>query len=173
MTPELLRLREAANILGEFVDAIELELVDDPNWQEPSDASYLTAKELADPDIMSNVEAMAATNQLIAWFGKDREGFVGLWQGPERRPLPECHVVRLDTEGQYQLVATTVADYIAISVDDEDFEDARRALSEAGLAVRESHEAIWNALGDFDEPNDFRDRLYNQNRQSRGLEPIE
>ena len=170
MTSDLQRLREASEDLADFIDEIELEFVDNPNWEEPSDASYLTVDDKANPDIMSNVEAIAATNKLIAWFGRDQEGFVGLWQGPDNRPLSNCPVVRLDTEGQYELIAATVADYIAVSIDEDDFEDVREALIGAGFKVEESHDAIWKALENFDDPNDFRHGLYNQARKKRGLE---
>jgi hypothetical protein len=172
MTPDLQRLREAAG-LNEFIDAIELELVYDPKWEEPSDTSYLTAADRANADIMANVEAMDATNELIAWFGRDQDGFVGLWQGPDRRPLSCCPVVRLDTEGQYELIAATVADYIVVSIEQDSFQEARYALQEAGFRVAESREAIWKALESFDEPNDLRHRLYNLARQRRGLQPID
>lgn len=173
MTPDLQRLREALEDLEELLDAIELEFVEDPNWDEPSDTSYMTPEDKANPDIMSNVEAMDATNGLIAWFGRDQEGFVGLWQGPDKRELSNCPVVRLDTEGQYELVACTVADYIPVSVDEDEFANAREVLMDAGFEVSESRDAIWNSVPNLNEPNNFRHKLYNQARQKRGLEPIE
>jgi hypothetical protein len=86
--------------LDDLVSSLELQLVDDPRWAEPSDVSYLNDKDRANPSTMSNVEAMAATNELIAWFGRDMEGFVGLWRGPNNTPLEQAPIVRLDTEGR-------------------------------------------------------------------------
>ena len=87
MTPDLERLRSSLTDLEDQVDYLELELVDNPDWPEPSDTSYLSAEDRTDPDTMDNVDAMAQTNQLIAWFGRDMEGFVGLWRGPDNLPL--------------------------------------------------------------------------------------
>src|SRR3954453_18586248 len=101
MTPDLVRLHKAVEDLEDIVDELELELVDDPSWAEPSDTSYLTKADLANPDIVANVSAMAVTNKLISWFGKDAEGYVGLWRGPLNHPLERAPVVRLDSEGQY------------------------------------------------------------------------
>jgi hypothetical protein len=161
MTPDLARLRESLEDLEDVVDALELELVDDPNWAEPSDTSYLTKADLANPDIVANVTAMAVTNKLISWFGKDEQGYVGLWRGPKNTPLEIAPVVRLDSEGQYEIVAATIPDYIASSVEDEALEDTRDALVEAGFKVSKTREEIWKNNEKFtDDPNEFRNTLY-------------
>ena len=167
MTPDLMRLRASLEPLRDLVDSLELELVDDPRWAESSDMSYLNEKDRANPDIMANVEAMLATNELIAGFGRDMEGFVGLWQGPKRTPLDEAPVVRLDTEGQYAIVAATVGDYLAISVAEKKLAQTRDALVAVGFSVAESREAIWAALDAFDNPNDYRNTLYKSARAKR------
>ncbi|HSO32088.1 MAG TPA: hypothetical protein VLT33_06220 [Labilithrix sp.] len=169
MTPELKRLRQQQEILASVFDQLELELVEDPSWDEPSDTSYLSAAERANPDIASNVAAMAETNKLVSWFGKDMEGFVGLWRGPDDRPVAAAPVVRLDTEGQYGIVAATIGDYLAISVDADDFAATRAALIRAGFEVGASADAIWSALDAFDDPNDYRNELYEEHRERRGL----
>lgn len=71
MTPEILLLRGKINQLSEITEYIELELTDNPQWEAPSDTSYLNEKDWADPDIVDNVRAMQATNKLISWFGED------------------------------------------------------------------------------------------------------
>ncbi len=173
MTPEIDRLRKRLDALGDIAERLELELVDNPRWAEPSDVSYLTDRDRSAPDIMANVEAMAATNELIAWFGRDGEGFLGLWRGPESSPLADCPIVRLDAEGQYSIVANSIGDYLAISLDQDEFDDARERLVAAGFAVRESPDAIWASveLG-HDAANKHRHSLYNEGRAKRGLEPI-
>lgn len=173
MTPDVRRLQRVLADLSDVLDEFEFEFVDDPNWPRPSDFSYLNDSDRANPDIMANVEAMQANNKLIAWFGRDQEGFVGLWQGPSDLPLERAPVVRLDSEGQYSLVAATVPDYIQISVDDEAFSDTREALLAAGFRVAASREQIWDVLdGISDDPNEYRRNLYNQGRARRGLELI-
>jgi len=172
MTPDLQRLRDLLEDLKAIVDELRLELVDDPVWAEPSDTSYLNDVGRANPDIMANVEAMAATNEQIAWFGRDFEGYVGLWRGPSQRSLAKAPVVRLDTEGQYALVVATVPDYVAIGISQDGFERRRAALVNAGFDVASSPGVIWTALEPFDDPNAYRHKLYNEGRKHRGLEPI-
>src|SRR5687768_9320786 len=128
MTPDIDRLRKMRDALSDIADGLELELIDDPYWAEPSDVSYLNDQDRANADIMANVDAMAATNQLIAWFGRDSEGFVGLWRGPENRPLLDAPIVRLDSEGQYSIIAKSVGDYLAISADHDAFDYTRERL---------------------------------------------
>lgn len=173
MTPDLERLRSSLDDLEDQVDYLELELVDNPDWPEPSDTGYLSDEDRADPDTMDNVDAMSQTNQLIAWFGRDMEGFVGLWRGPENIPLESAPVVRLDTEGQYALVARTIGDYIAISVDEDDFDEAREALVDAGFEVAASSDDIYQSIEDLEDPNEYRGKLYNAGRVRRGLDPID
>lgn len=175
MTPELIRLRDKRHELNALFDAIELELVDDPSWPEPSDTSYLNEKDRANPDIMANVDAMAATNALIAWFGRDMEGFVGLWRGPQGTALTDAPIVRLDTEGQYDIVARNIGEYLLITVDEDSFDEHHAAVLAAGFAPAASREEIWEALDDVQDPlpNDFRHELYNEGRIKRGLEPVE
>jgi hypothetical protein len=173
MTPDIERLRKNLDALDDIVDSLELELVDDPAWAEPSDTSYLNEKDRANPDIMANVDAMAATNALISWFARDMEGYVGLWRGPKKTDLANAPIVRLDTEGQYDIVAKTIGDYLAISLDHDDFDDTRETLVGAGFAVRQSPDAIWESIGDSEEANDFRHGLYNEGRVKRGLKPVD
>lgn len=170
MTPDLLRLRESLPALGPIVEQLELELVDDPRWSEPSDTSYLSDAERANPDIASNVAAMAATNQLISWFGRDAEGYLGLWHGPEQRAATAAPVLRLDTEGQYSIVAPSVPEYLAIAMPEDAFASTREALTRAGFNVAFNPDAIWAALDAFnDDPNAYRNELYEQHRVERGL----
>jgi len=66
MTPDIVKLRDSLPTLGPIIERLELELVDDPSWSEPSDTSYLSDADRQNPDIAANVEAMAETNRLIA-----------------------------------------------------------------------------------------------------------
>jgi len=170
MTPDIVKLREALPTLEPIIDRLELTLVDDPTWSEPSDTSYLSDAERQNPDIAANVDAMRETNRLIAWFGKDAEGYLGLWRGPNERALTEAPVVRLDTEGQYSIVAATVPEYLAIAMPEDEFANTRDTLTKAGFKVGFNPDAIWGAIDEFDDdPNAYRNELYERNRESRGL----
>ena len=170
MTPDIVKLRDSLPTLEPILDRLELELVDDPTWNEPSDTSYLTDADRKNPDIAANVDAMTETNKLIAWFGRDAEGYLGLWRGPNNRSLTEAPVVRLDTEGQYSIVAATVPEYIAIAMPEDEFATTRDQLTKAGFKVGFNPDAIWGALDAFnDDPNAYRNELYEQNRVARGL----
>ncbi|HFK3784973.1 TPA: hypothetical protein ACG1RN_004009 [Klebsiella oxytoca] len=174
MTPEILLLRGKINQLSEITEYIELELTDNPQWEAPSDTSYLNEKDWADPDIVDNVRAMQATNKLISWFGEDNEGYVGLWRGPDDIPLEQAQVVRLDSEGQYELVADTIANYLAISCDEDEFPHIRQLLTTAGFSVANSIDEIWQRIDDsIVQPNDYRNQLYNDARILRGEDPVE
>lgn len=170
MTPDLIRLKQSFRVLRSFLENIEFEYTDDPAWTAPSDTSYLTAEDLANPDIASNVDAMNETNEKIAWFGRDDEGFVGLWRGPQLSPLESAPVVRLDTEGQYRVVARTVADYLLISSDHADFPSNRRTLMALGFDASRAIDEIWSSIEEVArEPNEFRDQLYRIGRAQRGM----
>lgn len=106
MTPDLELLKNKRNQIKEIIDELQLTLTDDPNWDAPSDNSYLNEEELAIPEIQDNVTAIKATNKLISWFGQDHEGFVGLWRGPNAIPLDKAQVVRLNDEANYELVVS-------------------------------------------------------------------
>ena len=62
---------------------------------------------------------------------------------------------------------------IGNAVDEDDFEEARSALVEAGFDVSESADDIWASIKELESPNDYRDKLYNAGRVKRGLDPIE
>ena len=159
MRTDLNLLHKNKDDLGDLIESLELELVEDPRWDEPSDTSYLSAKDRANASIMANVEAMSATNALIDWFGKDMEGFVGFWRGPGNTPVDAAPVVRLDTEGQYALVARTIGDYLLVSADHDEFDENREALVEAGFKVSDSIDAIWGSIEESEEPNEYRNDL--------------
>lgn len=173
MINDIFILKRNLNKLGAIVEYLELELVDDYLWGEPSDFSYLNDRDLADPDIVSNVKAMKKTNGFISWVGQDFEGFIGLWNGPENVSCNKAPVVRLDSEGQYRIVAKTIPDYIAVSCDPDDFVNNRELLIYIGLSVSSSIDEIWSSVNDiYTHANDYRDREYNNERIECGLAAI-
>ncbi|EOZ9389000.1 hypothetical protein [Enterobacter cancerogenus] len=174
MTPDINLLRDNMDNLKELIDYLDIEFVDNPLWREPSDFSYLNERDLADPDILANVKAMKETNDLISWIGRDFEGYVGLWRGPENTTLSQAPIVRLDTEGQYSIVATSIPDYIAVSCDHEEFSNNRKLLISVGFRLSESVDDIWLSVDNiYRSANLYRGGLYNKDRVKRGLEPID
>ncbi len=73
------------------------------------DHSYLDAKDLANPDIVANVAAVNEVNSHIGFVAEGLNGAViGYWFHPDEpaeRPAP---VVRLDTEGQIEILDGTM-----------------------------------------------------------------
>lgn len=173
MINDIVVLKKNLNKLDAVIEYLELELVDDYLWGEPSDFSYLNDRDLANPDIVSNVKAMKKTNGFISWFGQDFEGYIGLWNGPENIHCNKAPVVRLDREGQYRIVAKTIPDYIAVSCERDDFANNRELLISIGLSVSSSIDDIWRSVdGIYTQANDYRNSEYNKERIERGLAAI-
>lgn len=86
-----------------------LRLLDDDEQPPALDTSYLTAEDLANPDIAANVRAIAQTATLITWVAQDEdEGQAfGYWRGPNDLPLAAAPIVSFDTEGQFHLLRGT------------------------------------------------------------------
>jgi hypothetical protein len=148
--------------ISTVLERCEFVFKDEPNWTSPDDTSYLNARDRADPNIMANVEAMAATNQMIDWFGNDNSGHAGVWRATG-------HVVHLDTEGQYAIVARDVGDYLARAAHSDDFEAARAALIAAGFKVSNDLEAIYTSISGAPDVNAVRNELFKDGRVRRGL----
>lgn len=70
------------------------------------DTGYLTADDLANPEIAANVRAMADTSGLITWVAEDEDESTafGYWRGPQDTPLAEAPIVSLNSEGQFDLL---------------------------------------------------------------------
>jgi hypothetical protein len=81
-------------------------LLTDDDQPAALDTSYLTAADLANPDIAANSRAIEETAALITWVAEDEdEGKAfGYWRGPNDLPLAAAPVVSFDSEGQFQLL---------------------------------------------------------------------
>ena len=86
-----------------------LRLLADGEQPAALDTGYLTAADLANPDIAANTQAIGETAALITWVAEDEdEGRAfGYWRGPQDLPLTGAPVVSLDNEGQFQLLRGT------------------------------------------------------------------
>ena len=86
----------------EFLELTGIRLVSDADKEPWNDTSYLSAQELENPGIASNVRAMSQTNRLIAFIAIDEEDqYYGYWRGPDQRSIQNSPIVFLDNEGQY------------------------------------------------------------------------
>lgn len=105
------------------------------------DTGYLSAEDLANPDIAANVRAIADTAALITWVAEDGdEGQAfGYWRGPVNLPLSEAPVVSLDNEGQFQLLAGATLSEVLCSEygqwSDDGYPGLAAACRELGVEV--------------------------------------
>lgn len=104
------------------------------------DDSYLSDEERANPDIAANVRATDETAALITWVAEDDdEGRAyGYWRGPGDLPLAEAPVVMLDNEGQFTLLAGSLAEALCSEYgqwDDEGYDGLAARCREHGVTV--------------------------------------
>ncbi len=102
--------------------------------------------------------AFARMVDQVRWIGEILDGSVmGYWVGEQRRPVAESPIVVCDPDGQFELGAMTLAEYLLDCTDpddDEDFTEVRDALEALGVrVVVRSHDDIWDRLEGFDDPN--------------------
>jgi hypothetical protein len=154
---------ERARISG-VLESCEFVFKDEPGWTPPDDTGYLTEADRANPDIMANVEAIAAVSQQIDWLGSDDTGHIGIWRA-------SGHVVRLDTEGQYGVRACDVGDYLARAVREEEFDAARDELIAAGFRVSATIGAIYASIARAPDIAALHRELDKEARARRGLPP--
>jgi hypothetical protein len=133
------------------------------------DAYELTLFEAIDEDLFEGygvedgVEAPVAAAfdrmvRQICWIGEVLDGsLIGYWVGEQQRPVAKSPIVVCDPEGQFELGAMTLAEYLLDCTDPEDTEDfveVRDALEALGVHVGvRNHDEIWDRLEGFDDPN--------------------
>jgi hypothetical protein len=92
----------------------------------------------------------------IAFIARTMDGgILGYWMGEQKRAVADSPVVELDSEGQYELKGTSVAEYLLQLADSpEEFAEVREWLAERGIQVTAGRvEEIWARLKAFDDPN--------------------
>jgi hypothetical protein len=94
----------------------------------------------------------------VRWFGEILDGAViGYWVGEQRRRIDESPIVVCDPDGQFELGAMTLGEYLLDCTDPEDLDDfaeVRDALEALGVrVVVRSLDEIWDRLEGFDDPN--------------------
>lgn len=148
----------------EFAERTGVELNWKKKWSPWLDTSYLSAAELANPDIAANVKAIAEVCELIAFFGAEEDGnYFGYWRGPKNRSIAKSPLVKFDNEGQFYLMSgSRFAEAILVdrTYDAEQFVDLRDWLGSLGTTIK------WKTLDDAtypkekDEPGALHTRLY-------------
>jgi hypothetical protein len=142
------------------------------------DHSYLTARDMADQDIMANVSAIREVCQCAAFVAVNRDGNAfGYWFGPENCPIERAPIVRFDTEGQFMLMnggtltEALVGDYAFD--DDEEFTRLKAWLAKFSVQIAPTR---WDELPErssISNPGTMHMELYNKRRAHLGLPPIE
>lgn len=103
------------------------------------DDSYLTADDLANPDIAANVAANRETAALVTWVAQhEREQAYGYWRGPDDLPLAEAPIVQYDSEGQFYLLeGRSISEALSADVDGyrQDYEDFVAPCRAAGVEI--------------------------------------
>jgi hypothetical protein len=108
----------------------------------------------------------------IAFFALAMDGaLLGYWLGEGKRPVRDAPVVELDSEGQYALRGTSVAEYLLQFSDSaEDFAVIRDWLVARSIPVTvQSRQDVCDKLKAFDDPNALSGR-YQQEEQATGNE---
>jgi hypothetical protein len=134
------------------------------DWAPWADTSYLSAKDLANPDIAANVRAIAEVHAMIAYIAVDDEDqYLGYWRGPDARPIAGSSLVFFDNEGQFELCpGTTFAEAVLSRISEDDFEELRDWFAEIGITVEAETQ---DDLADPEEqvvPNDLHKERYRQ-----------
>jgi len=139
--------------------------------------SYLNENDRQNPDIMANVAAINQVLAMITFVAESEDGdMVGYWHGPERTPLAAAPIVKLDTEGQFDLMqGRNVSEAMLGNYtfgDDARFAEGRAWLASCGIAI----EALnWRGLSTpsaATPPDELHRTLYNERRVAAGLKPI-
>lgn len=159
---ELELLQQKRKQVLKVLELCEFVFKDELGWTSADDTSYLNDADRANPDIMSNVQAMATTNSFVDGFGKDDTGHAGIWRATG-------HIVHLDTEGQYAIVARDVGDYLARAVGEEEFSAARDTLIAVGFKVSNDLDGIYETIKDAPDVNAIRHELYKAAQVERGV----
>jgi hypothetical protein len=156
------------------LQALEIEFLAPGQTLELVDHSYLREKDRANPDIMANVAAMDEVSRHIAYVGEGLNGAaLGYWLHPDEpadRPAP---VVRLDTEGQFDILdGTTFAEAVVgcwVHDDDEWFGRLADQFESLGvpMPVRRWADLVRPTV--VVDPGTWHHRLFYAERGRRGL----
>ena len=133
------------------------------------DAYELTLLDAIDDDLFEGfgvadgveVPVAAAFDRMVhqvCWVAEVLDGsLIGYWVGEGKRAVADSPIVVCDPDGQFELGARTLTEYLLDCTDpddEEDFNEVRDALEALGVHVDvEDHEVIWDRNEGFDDPN--------------------
>jgi hypothetical protein len=178
---DLLALLDAARQAGDGDDPLHEALSFSflsPNRDYPLlSGSYLNETDRQNPDIMANVAAINQVMSMITFVAKSEDGdMIGYWHGPEQTSISEAPIVKLDTEGQFDLMQGRNLSEAMLGNytfgDDARFADGRAWLAACGIEIEAAN---WHALATpvaATLPNKLHRSLYNDKRIAAGLKPI-
>lgn len=125
--PEDLRILLTDGI--DLLNSLGVKVSGDVIWEPWADKSYLTAEDLADPDIAANVRAIDDTFAHINFVAQtDDDVCIGYWRGPNRTPIESSPLVSYDTEGQFRLCGGRFVEALFFEIGDDDFREACRKI---------------------------------------------
>jgi hypothetical protein len=155
-----------------FSQKTGIELNWQPGWAPWLDTSYLNETDLANPDILANVKAIAEVCRLIAFVAAHEDGeYYGYWRGYGQRPVTESPLVRLDNEGQFCLMSgrTFAEAILAQKFEQADFGSFHQWLTLLGIVVPATHaEALTMAEGERS-PGELHELFFYRYRLEAGL----
>lgn len=151
--------------VGDLTRLTGMEINWQKDWAPWSDTSYLNAEDLADPDIVANVRAIAEVCERIAFVAENQEGeYFGYWRGLDQRSIADSPVVYLDNEGSFHVCSgSNLAEAIAGTFYDvEEFLEIKVWLNSIGIAMQaESEDAL--ATPDCEQtPSEVHQGLYDR-----------
>lgn len=145
-----------------------------------NDTSYMSAEDLRNPDIQSNIEAIRGVSALARFVAADEErNLFGYWLGKAHRALNEAPIVMFNNEGQFSLLpGASLTEAVCgnrAAGDEATFAALRRAFMGLGIAFAASDiESLCTPRPEIkDAPDVLHKAIYNEQRQARGLAPVD
>ncbi|MFB6873587.1 hypothetical protein [Streptomyces sp. NPDC056323] len=178
--PDDLRVLLVAQWEGrtEFTRLLDLEFFEAGEVHPLLDTSYLSEKELADPEMQAVNAAAAEMAEYVKLVAKGGKGWIGYWLRPDEPADRAWHLMELDTEFSFWgLAGLTLTEGVAAErAHYQDEPDERIAFTQlaaelAGLGLPLSTQD-YGALDDIEytvDPEELMEELTEAEREKRGL----
>lgn len=145
-----------------------IEFSDKTDWVPWLDVSYLSEKQLNDPDIAANIKAIAAVSQYISFVAATEDSeYIGYWRGPQTGGLLQAPIVCLDNEGQFNAIAgRNIAEaLLGLLYNANTFTNFKQLIEDAGMSIPYSSYREIPFLEDskdaaYVSPSDLHKKLY-------------